>query len=247
MRRPARTATRPRAGVRRPGRPSGPGTANPRWSTRRTARPGAPGSPRCPAARAPTPTAPRRRQRRPPRRRPGRSAPAPATGGPSGRFGTRDGACTGARRSSRPSGGLERAGTDLVGELPSQVAHVRTAIPVLGDVAAVPQGPDRGAEQPDLGAEVVEVVLAGHSLAGRFQDATEEVAHERASRVADVEGAGGVGRDELDVDVLGVGGSDAAERRAGGPGGVHGRLDGGGGEAHVEEARRRDLDGSDDG
>ncbi len=71
---------------------------------------------------------------------------------------------------------------------------------------------DRGAEVAHLGPEIVEVVLARDAVAGRLEHAAEEVAHERAARVADVERPGGVGRHELHVDPLRRRRRDAAPR-----------------------------------
>ena len=107
-------------------------------------------------------------------------------------------------------------------------------------------GCHRGAEDVDLAARIVEVVLARDAVARRLEDAAEQVADERAAGVADRERPGRVGRHELDVDVLGLGDRRATERGAGGPGGVEGPLHVAGREAHVDEARRRYLRARDD-
>ena len=49
---------------------------------------------------------------------------------------------------------------------------------------------------------VVEVVLAGHLRTGGFEHAAERVAHRRPAGAAQVDRAGGVGGDELKVDLL---------------------------------------------
>ena len=54
----------------------------------------------------------------------------------------------------------------------------------------------------DLGAGVVEVVLARDLVADRLEDAAQQVADERAARVAHGQRAGRIGADELDVDAL---------------------------------------------
>ena len=66
-------------------------------------------------------------------------------------------------------------------------------------------------EDVDLGAAVVDVVLAGDLVAGEVEEARQRVAEDRAADVADVHRAGGVGGDELDVDLAAGGGVGAAE------------------------------------
>ena len=59
---------------------------------------------------------------------------------------------------------------------------------------------DRAREQVDLGAAVVDVVLAGHPPAELREQVGERVAEHRAAAVADVERPGRIGRAELDID-----------------------------------------------
>ena len=101
-------------------------------------------------------------------------------------------------------------GQDRGRQLLGHVVDVVAVVAVFGDLAALADGHDRGAEVLDLAAEVVEVVLARDRVAGGGEDAAQQVAGEGAAGVADVERPGGVGRDELDVDVLRMRGGDAA-------------------------------------
>ena len=118
-------------------------------------------------------------------------------------------------------------------------------VAVFGDVAVLTDGHHGCAQVLDLAAEVVEVVLAGDGVACGGEDAAEQVAGECAAGVADVERPGWVGRDELDVDVLRVGGGDVAPS-----GGFAEDASGRRGEpavrnADVQEAGWRDVDGGD--
>ena len=173
-----------------------------------------------------------RRPRRPPRRRRRRPAASRSPWRPSRRRGAcslsarRRNGSPGARGWPRcrlepartPSGRPPRRdprrgpglGQDFGRQLLRHVVDVVAAVAVVGDVAALPDGHDRCAQVLDLAAEVVEVVLARDGVAGGGQDAAQQVAGEGAAGVADVQRPGGVGRDELHVDALGVGGGDAA-------------------------------------
>ena len=90
---------------------------------------------------------------------------------------------------------------DVVRHRRREVADVLAVIAVLGHRLAVPGREHGRTELADLGAEVVEVVLARHDLPAGLEDAAQEVADERAARVADVEWPGRVRRHELDVDL----------------------------------------------
>src|SRR5690606_14470680 len=57
-------------------------------------------------------------------------------------------------------------------------------------------------EAVDLGAVVVEVILARHLGALRGEDPRERIADGGPARSAQVDGTGGVGGDELEVDDL---------------------------------------------
>jgi hypothetical protein len=80
----------------------------------------------------------------------------------------------------------------VVGHLSRQLLDVVAVVAVVGDRLAPPEGGDRRAEVRDLAADVVEVVLARHPLPACLQHPAQEVADERATRVADVQRAGRV-------------------------------------------------------
>ena len=106
------------------------------------------------------------------------------------------------------------------------LVDVAAAVAVLGCGLAQGAGQQRAAEAVDLGAVVVEVVLAGDLGAGHREDPAQRVADRGPPHAADVQRTGRVGRDELEVDLLageGVGGAVAARlprrrRRRPGPG-----------------------------
>ena len=100
---------------------------------------------------------------------------------------------------------------------------------------------DRRAELVDLPARVVEVVLACHRLAAGLEDTAEQVADERAPRVADGQRPGRVRRDELDIHPARTHGRDTAPRLGRGEDRRRRRDQRVGPKAQVEEARRRDL------
>jgi hypothetical protein len=92
---------------------------------------------------------------------------------------------------------------------------------------------------------VVEVVLPRHLGAGEREHATQGVAHGGPADGADVQGAGRVGGDELEVDLLPRERVGGAVRRTGGDHvGRHLAL-GAGLDGDVEEAGTRDLDVAD--
>ena len=113
-------------------------------------------------------------------------------------------------------------GVALLGpELCGHVGHVRALVAVgrhLGRPAQELEVGrlDAGPELLDLVAGVVEVVLALDLVAGGGEQVGQGVAHRRQAGVADVQGAGRVGRDELDVDPLAVAEVDGPERLPGG-------------------------------
>src|ERR1035437_9391164 len=148
----------------------------------------------------------------------------------------------------RPGGVLARLlgrGQDLGRQLPGHVVDVVAVVAIFGEVAALSNRHDRGAQVLDLAAEVVEVVLALHLVAGRGQHSAEKVAGEGAAGVADVERPRWVGRDELDVDVLRMLGGDVAPGRRVAQDVLDGRGQGAVREADVEEAGWRDIDAGD--
>ncbi len=121
-------------------------------------------------------------------------------------------------------------------DLVRQVADVVAVVAVLRDLAARADREDRGAQVVHLRPEVVEVVLATDLLAGRLEDPAEQVADERAAGVADGQGAGRVGRDELDVDPPRCGSRDASPALRGGEDGSDRALQCAVGQAQVHEA-----------
>ena len=131
----------------------------------------------------------------------------------------------------------EHLGGDLV--------DVRAAVAVLRHRLALRAGEQRAREPVDLRAVVVEVVLPRHLGAGGLQHPRERVADRRPAHPADVDRAGRVGGDELEVDLL------AHLAGAGAVGGA--RLDHGARElargrrvdGDVEEAGAGDVDARD--
>ena len=121
------------------------------------------------------------------------------------------------------------------------VVDVGAAVAVLGHRPAVRAGQQRPAEPVDLAAVVVEVVLPGDLGAGLGEDAPERVTDGGPPHATDVQRAGRVGGDELEVDLL-------ARERVRGPvrrtGGHHVRGDlalRAGGDRDVEEPGTRDV------
>ena len=129
---------------------------------------------------------------------------------------------------------LEHAGGE-VGDVAARVAALRRRL-------ALDRGEDGQAEVVHLVAGVVDVVLVGDVGAGSAQHPADRVAEGRPAGVADVQRAGGVRRDELEVD------GGTGERGAvpvGGAGlddGLRERAGGCGIESDVDEARTGDLD-----
>ena len=114
---------------------------------------------------------------------------------------------------------------DVVAQLdahaPGHLDHVPALVPVLGRLAAFVPREQRGGEGVELVAGVVEVVLPVHDGALGAEEVGEGVAHRDPAAPAGVEGPGGVGGDELEVDALALerpavpvplaGGHDGAE------------------------------------
>ena len=97
-------------------------------------------------------------------------------------------------------GQAQRVG--LLGEdLGGDVGDVVAGVAVLGRRLALGGGDQRVGEPVDLGAVVVEVVLADDVGALGGQQPAERVADGGPAGAADVDGPGRVGRDELEVDV----------------------------------------------
>ena len=134
----------------------------------------------------------------------------------------------------RVRAGRLRGRPHFVGDLRRQVAHVGAAVGLLGQRLASPERHDGRAEVAHLGAEIVEVVLAGDRVAGRLEDPAQQIAHERAARVADVERSGRVRGYELDVHAVRRCGRNAAP-------GVRASQDGAD-DVRERRIRERDVD-----
>ena len=104
---------------------------------------------------------------------------------------------------------------DLVRQLGREVGDVVAEVAILGEVGAATARQHGEAEVADLGAGIVEVVLASHLVADRLEHTGEEVPDERAARVADRERSGRVRRHELHVDATRGGARRAAKGGAG--------------------------------
>ena len=85
--------------------------------------------------------------------------------------------------------------------LGGDVADVGAGVAVLGGRLALGGGDQRVGEPVDLRAVIVEVVLAYHLGALGAQQPAQRVADRGPARATDVDGAGGVGGDELEVDL----------------------------------------------
>ena len=104
------------------------------------------------------------------------------------------------------------------------------------------RGQQRAGEAVDLGAVVVEVVLAGDLGAAGLQQPGQRVADRRPAHAADVDRPGGVGGDELEVDALAGRGGVRAVAGARGEDLHRDLAERGLREAQVEEARTGDVD-----
>ena len=132
------------------------------------------------------------------------------------------------------------------------VGHVRSAVALLGhlDVAAEQLLVADGhgvAEHVHLDAVVVDVELLGHVVARMAHHARHRVAERRPAAMAHMHGAGGVGRDVLEVDAarLRFGGALAEAVPLGADLRDH-ALERRGGQADVDETGASDLDGLDE-
>ena len=98
--------------------------------------------------------------------------------------------------------GLAQRVGRLLQDLRGDVGDVVARVAVLGGGLALGRGDQRAGEPVDLGAVVVEVVLPNHVGALGGQQPAQRVADGRPAGAADVDRAGRVGGDELEVDVL---------------------------------------------
>ena len=152
----------------------------------------------------------------------------------------------------------EFADVRVLGEhLVAEVRDVLARVAALGHVPAVQPGEHGVREHVHLGAGVVDVVLGRDVGTGGPEDAGDRVAEGGPAGVADVQRAGGVGRDELHVDhvpgergVGAVGGTGLDDRLGEGTGGsgVHGDVqEAGAGDVHRGHAVDRFEPGAQDG
>ena len=156
------------------------------------------------------------------------------------------------RRLVRRDGGKDLVGAMTVGVamLPVQgrghVPDIVALVAVAGEGDVLPSQfqvaqPEGGAEDVHLTAGVVDVILAMDRKADRRQQVRHHGAIGRAPAMADVQGTGGVGGDELDLDPLAR--AHLAPAIVG-PGGEDGRDQaqmGAGGQEEVDEAGAGDL------
>ena len=136
-------------------------------------------------------------------------------------------------------------GPDVVRDGVRQVSHIGTPVPVFGHGLAASHGRHRGAQVLDLRARVVEVVLPGDGLPACLEHPAQQVPDEGATRVADRERPGRVGRHELHVDPAGVDGRDAAPGRGRGQDPADHAGEGRIRDPQVEEAGACHVHGSD--
>jgi hypothetical protein len=134
-----------------------------------------------------------------------------------------------------------RLGPDRVGDVASQRLDVVAVIAVVGNWLAAPDRGDRRAQIRDLAADIVEVILARHTLAASLEHAAEQVADERPARVPDRERPGRVGRHELDVDATLRDRDDRAPRVRLGEDPIDDRFQRRGAQPDVDEPGSRDL------
>ena len=114
---------------------------------------------------------------------------------------------------------LDRARRELVGirvrrarDLGRELGHVVALVAALGHLLAARARPHRLAEQPDLVAGVVEVVLARDRVAVVLEDPRQRVAVGGVAPAGRDQRPGRVGGDELDQDPLGRVRAARAER-----------------------------------
>ena len=143
-----------------------------------------------------------------------------------------------------PLGGGPRQRIGVLAEhLGGDLGDVGPRVPVLRRRLTLRRGQQGADEAVDLRATVVEVVLAGDLCTLGGEDAAERIANGGPAGVAEVQRAGGVGRDELEVDPGADHRGAVAVPVAVGQHGRDHRTSGRGGEPHVEEAGPGHLDG----
>ena len=141
--------------------------------------------------------------------------------------------------------GRGRLSKDLVGKVPRELTDVQAVITIVGDRLAMSKSDDGRPEVRDLAATVVEVVLARDALPARLQDPAQQVADERAARIADGERAGRVGRHEFDVHGSWADGRHRPPRIRFREDAIDDRGEGVGPDSDVEKTRGRNLGGFD--
>src|SRR5699024_669878 len=128
-----------------------------------------------------------------------------------------------------------------LGDLGCDVLDVLAAIAVFRGGLIARGGEQRLREAVDLATVVVEVVLAGHLAALSSQQATQGVADSSPAGTTQVDRAGGVSRDEFQVDLRALVGISTAEILASGENVLHDLALRGGGQADIDEARAGDA------
>ena len=123
----------------------------------------------------------------------------------------------------------------------ARIKSVGDRTDVLAERLAVAQM-HRAGEHIDLGAGIVDVVLARDVVAGEGQQRGERVAEHGAARVTDVHGAGRIGGNILDVDALAAADGAAAVGVAGRDERGENRMPRRWLETQVDEARPGDFD-----
>jgi hypothetical protein len=90
-------------------------------------------------------------------------------------------------------------GPNLFRDLGCEIPDIVTVVAVFGMALVAPDCQHARTQVSDLGTGVIEVVLARDPLPPGLEHAREQVPDEGPAGVADVEGAGGVGRHEFHV------------------------------------------------
>ena len=141
----------------------------------------------------------------------------------------------------RPGSDIERIAVGGAGDLGGQLGHVLALIAVLGHLLVARPGLDRLAEQPDLAAGVIEVVLARDFVPVVLEDPRQRVAVGSVAAAGGDQRPGRVGRHELDQDPLRGIGPAGAEPLAGAEHRPQRPPQPGVGHEQVQEARARHL------
>ena len=131
---------------------------------------------------------------------------------------------------------------DRIAVLAGEVGDVLPAVAVFGRLLPTPKRLDGCAEAVHLRAGVVVVVLALDIVPGKREEARDRVAVRPVAGRGNGDRAGGIRRDELDLDALRFGGPPAAEPTTRLEHGCEPRPEPGVVDREVEEPGARDLD-----